>query len=438
MPTLSVIMIVKNEAASIGACLESVRVFADEMVVADTGSTDETVAIAESQGARVIHIPWNDDFAAARNRSMAAATGDWLLHMDADEVLDAEGAARLREVVAQDGCGADAIELVIANYCDDPRAWRWVAVEPNAPYARGRAGYVRTELLRLFRNRMGFEYREPVHENITESVIERGGRIRREDIIIHHHGYTGGEAGSEKAGRYLAISRKKCSLRPDAPKAWHDLSEQALACGCAEEAESACRKALAIDSRYMPAVMTLANLLLNRGAMDEARPLLEALLLQGNAPLHAEVALAAIDCREGRPASARRRLACVLEQDPRCILGRLYLARAHDQLGEYAHALRELELARDLAPSLNEPRTRVEAHRLRSQGERFFETGFGEEALASLVQALRLDPEDPITHNDLGVVLHAMGEMERARASFERAHRLAPGLKGTEQDLSGL
>lgn len=430
-------MIVKNEANTLGTCLESVRAIADEIVVADTGSTDATMEVAKSYGARVFAIPWNDDFAEARNRSVAAATGDWLLHLDADEALDTDGARRIRELVDDDGLAADAVELTLANYCDDPRAWRWVAVEAGNPFARGHAGYIRVGLLRLFRNRRGFEYREPVHENITESVIERGGRVLQTDIIVHHYGYDPADRrDSEKGRRYLAIARTKCGQRPDDPKAWHDLGEQALACGRAEEAEDACRKALALDPTYLPAVMSLANLLLNRGALLEAKPLLESLAAGEGAPEHARIALAAIECREGQPESARNRLNHVLEREPRSILARLYLARALDQSGDAARAVRELELARDLSPTLSEPRCRFEAHRLRSQGERLFSEGFLGEALESFIQALRLDPEDPLTHNDLGVVLHAMGQSAKARESFERALRLARGLPQALENLA--
>src|SRR3990167_5570041 len=75
-------MIVKNEARALGRCLESAKDWVGEMVVVDTGSTDETVAIAQSHGARVSYFPWCDDFSAARNAALDQATREWVLVLD--------------------------------------------------------------------------------------------------------------------------------------------------------------------------------------------------------------------------------------------------------------------------------------------------------------------------------------------------------------------
>jgi len=93
-------MIVKNEAAHLARCLDSVRPWVDHMLVLDTGSSDDTVAIAERAGAEVRHFVWCDDFAAARNAALdAAGDYDWVLVLDADETL-IEGGAALRHFIA--------------------------------------------------------------------------------------------------------------------------------------------------------------------------------------------------------------------------------------------------------------------------------------------------------------------------------------------------
>jgi glycosyltransferase involved in cell wall biosynthesis len=93
---LSVCLIVKNEEKFLGQCLKSVRDLASQIVVVDTGSTDRTVEIAKEYGAEVYSFAWCDDFSAARNAALEHATGDWVLVLDADEELSAEGREKLK------------------------------------------------------------------------------------------------------------------------------------------------------------------------------------------------------------------------------------------------------------------------------------------------------------------------------------------------------
>ena len=84
---ISACMIVKNEADNLAKTLPSLSQVVDEIIVVDTGSTDETVAVAEKYGAKVLHFTWCDDFSAARNYSLRYATGDWVMWTDADELI---------------------------------------------------------------------------------------------------------------------------------------------------------------------------------------------------------------------------------------------------------------------------------------------------------------------------------------------------------------
>lgn len=96
---ISVSMIVRNEEAMLSRCLESVR-DADEIIVCDTGSTDNTVSIAREFTKNVFcDYSWNDDFSEARNYALSKCTGDWVLSIDADEVLEEGGIERVRELV---------------------------------------------------------------------------------------------------------------------------------------------------------------------------------------------------------------------------------------------------------------------------------------------------------------------------------------------------
>ena len=86
-PKLSVCMIVRDEEKNLPRCLESVESVADELIIVDTGSKDNTISIAKDFGAKIFHFEWCDDFSAARNQYLKYATGNWILQIDADEEL---------------------------------------------------------------------------------------------------------------------------------------------------------------------------------------------------------------------------------------------------------------------------------------------------------------------------------------------------------------
>ena len=82
---LALCLIVKDEAAMLPAFLANVSGLWDELIAVDTGSVDATAELLRHAGAKVLHRPWTHDFAAARNHSLDAASGDWILVLDADE-----------------------------------------------------------------------------------------------------------------------------------------------------------------------------------------------------------------------------------------------------------------------------------------------------------------------------------------------------------------
>jgi glycosyltransferase involved in cell wall biosynthesis len=98
MITLSLAMIVRNEGATIERALNCAKLFADEMIVVDTGSTDDTVAKAEALGAKVRHFAWIDDFAAARNYAFSQCAMDWIIWLDGDDVISPESQNRILEL----------------------------------------------------------------------------------------------------------------------------------------------------------------------------------------------------------------------------------------------------------------------------------------------------------------------------------------------------
>lgn len=214
MPRLALVVIARNEARCIARCLDSAAPHVDAMIVLDTGSTDDTVAIAEACGATVHSFAWCDDFSAARNAALDHSDADWNLILDADDWL--EGDAR--------ALGSHAL--------------------PPAPAPARFVGCVRIV------NRSGPD--EAVARKFIPRVLPRGvryeGRIHEQPVsplpmvllplMLRHDGFE--EAQLErKAGRNEAILRAELAATPGDSYLWYQLGREHLVRGQASEAADA-------------------------------------------------------------------------------------------------------------------------------------------------------------------------------------------------------
>jgi tetratricopeptide (TPR) repeat protein len=197
---LSLAMIVKNEAANLPACLQSVQGLVDESIVVDTGSSDETIAIAQSFGAKVYSHAWCDDFALARNMARQWVTGDWILVLDADEIL-------LPAVIPLIQAAIAVPQHLVINLL------RQEIGAKQSPY---------TLVSRLFRNHPALEFRRPYHEGIDESVEELLQKesqwqvVQLAEVAIQHHGYQAEViAGRNKAAIARRILEKHLKSNPN-------------------------------------------------------------------------------------------------------------------------------------------------------------------------------------------------------------------------------
>jgi len=146
MNTISLCMIVKNEEAQLADCLSSVKGIADEIIIADTGSTDSTKKIASGFTDKIFDFPWVDDFSAARNFSFSKATMDYILWLDADDVLLPEDREKLKKLKEEMDPSVDAVMMKYNIAFDKSGAVTF--------------SYFRERLSRRDRQ---FLWREPVH-----------------------------------------------------------------------------------------------------------------------------------------------------------------------------------------------------------------------------------------------------------------------------------
>ncbi len=212
---LSLCMIVRDEQEMLPGCLASLKDAVDEMIVVDTGSTDATVEIARSFGAKVIFHEWSGSFAEARNVSLDAAGGDWLLVLDADEVLVAEDASLLRSLTGR--TWREAFYLAETNYTGDLDDG--TAVTHNA--------------LRLFRNRPSYRYEGRLHEQIAHRLPGfLPERIEATGVRIEHYGYLGAVRDSrEKSRRNIELLRLQQAEGVDSAFLHYNLGSEYAAAG---------------------------------------------------------------------------------------------------------------------------------------------------------------------------------------------------------------
>ncbi len=231
--TLGLSMIAKNEAHTLRACLESVQGVVSQIVVADTGSTDSTCDIACELGAAVISVPWENDFAKARNAALAAMQTDWVLVLDADEELDRNAAKKIPALVKRQGVGGYLTP--IRNYVPSATGRGWDrAVQLNDslhPRAKNAPAYFVHENCRLFRRSAEVYFIGRVHELVEQSIKAAGLKLLPSDVCIHHFGQlTDEENRKKKAEAYLDLLRMKVQELPNEPMAWLQLGLQEYEC----------------------------------------------------------------------------------------------------------------------------------------------------------------------------------------------------------------
>jgi glycosyltransferase involved in cell wall biosynthesis len=229
-PFLTAAMIVKDEAGVLDDCLASIADAVDEVVIADTGSTDRSREIAAAHGARVIEHPWTGDFSAARNAALAEARGAWILYIDADERLRPAARDYVRESLA-------AAHLIAA------RLW-----------LRQKSGYTPCREYRLFRNDPRIRYRGLIHEKVLPDILRIAAQEDRQiadvDLHLDHVGYDGPQM--HKHRRNLPLLRAQLAAEPDNAYNWHHLGRVLEGLGDPAAALEAWQRSVEVVRRLGP------------------------------------------------------------------------------------------------------------------------------------------------------------------------------------------
>lgn len=187
MNTLSVCIIAKNEERNLQRCLESIKGIADEVILVDTGSVDNTISIAEKYDAKVIKFPWQNNFSFARNKALEMASKDWILCIDCDEALDSSQIYEIKSFLSNSSTLGFRLKLI--NIIDNK-------------------AYEGKYILRIIKNNSGFYYSGKINEILLNSTYKDSyfNEIINLEFLIYNFGFDFTKKSlSERCNRNIDI-----------------------------------------------------------------------------------------------------------------------------------------------------------------------------------------------------------------------------------------
>jgi tetratricopeptide (TPR) repeat protein len=411
---LSLCMIVRDEERHLGRTLASVQPIADEIVVVDTGSVDATIAVARTHGASVFTFDWADDFSLARNFSISRASGQWILILDADEVLATRDHAKLRGLLDDPTC---CWTFTTRNYTSDPAMGGFQPVSGDYPdLERGHGGYFEGAKVRLFPRDPALSFEGPIHE-LVEPAIRRTGRyiIRRSDVPIHHYGHAvaaGRDQNERKALLYRRAGERKVERHPTE---WQGYFELALEYANAREFNQSLtyfERAAQLNPRSSDVLTNMGYAQCELERFSEAVPTLEQALRLNPQNHEALGNLGVTLLRMGDPAAAATALMRAVELAPAFVNGHVNLGRALMRTGKLAEGVASYERALSLYPAYTAAKLEL--------GTLLVFLKRHERAESLLLDVLETEPRNAAALYNLGLLYQAQGRASDALSAFER------------------
>jgi len=279
VPTVGLSMIAKNEGHTLRACLESVKGVVAQIVVVDTGSSDNTQEIARECGATVVSVPWENDFSKARNASLALMTTDWVLVLDADEEVDRDAKKLIPGLLTAADVGGYVTP--IRNYMPSRfgRGWDRVGVPNDYRHERSKnaPSYVAHGNCRLFRRQPEIYFSGKIHELVEPQIRSLNLKLPVASFFIHHFGQlVDREVRQKKRLFYLELLRAKTEEHPDDATAWTQLGLHEFECfNRPEEALRCLDRALELEPTTQETWLFKGMVYVHLGRNQEALDALE-------------------------------------------------------------------------------------------------------------------------------------------------------------------
>lgn len=261
-------MITKNEENCITSCINSVRHLIDEIVVVDTGSTDHTVDRALKVGAKVFHYTWQGDFAKARNFAIEQATGDWILVLDADEIVAYVSLEKFQELLSDSRIEGYLIDIESCIGNGEEKIF--------------------DQVVRLFRNKEKYRFWGAIHEQVVGSIREQnqgqGIGIASVEFKIIHSGYLSSRVEEKnKHARNIAVINQALRNHSSDPFLHYSLAMEYIQQGKVSQANEELGKSLKMltggEGYFSSVVVNLASGLIQTGQWKEGGGFLEQAMI---------------------------------------------------------------------------------------------------------------------------------------------------------------
>ena len=310
---ISVCMIARNEEKTIADAIRSVLPVAKEIIVVDTGSTDGTMDILEKFDVRKERFKWNNNFSEARNRSLALAGSEWILVIDADEVISEKDHAKILDCTKNDFYHGYTLQQ--RTYESKP-CEMWCLNDRLYEESSNYPGYCITKPVRLFRNNKSIRYRGRIHETVIESITDKS-RITDSNIVIHHYGHIlDPEKLKNKKRQYLNLCIEKCKDNPTDSKALFELGRLYFELEEHDKAIVEFKKAVLLDPENNWYFADLGFALLKKGDIKEAEKALLKSIEYGGKVAEVFSVLGLIRFKLGKKEDAENFLKEALKLDP--------------------------------------------------------------------------------------------------------------------------
>lgn len=419
---ISLCMVVKNEAEYLEDCLKHISPWVRELIVVDTGSSDDTPAIAERCGARVFSFPWNNDFSAARNFSLRQANEPWILVLDADERLALREAEKLSSLVRFASAPA-AFSFLQRNYLNGSGqlTWdqSWQANTHQYEEGRGYAGYIDIAVARLFPRHPQVGFSGCVHESVEGALAASGIPLKQSGLVLHHYGQVRDSARMRaKMHLYLELGMNKLEQEPVSARAHFELGIQHQALEQYAEAIPHFVAAVKHDASFAIADL-YAGICHSR--LEQYGPAGQHLekarrSLPASAELECELGL--LDLKEGRAQAAAAWFEGILQRQPTHVASLSYLGAVRTSQGKLGEGIALLEKA--LAIDLAHTDSWV------NLGVAFQQSQRPERARQCYERALALKPDDAQIVRHLALAAAGTGRLAESAALLKRAANAWP------------